>query len=101
LFAIFSSLSKEENTIEKVEIYTSEYGKKMLSNDTLYGPQGVWKATEPQPEKSSGDEGKETKERLVQRNEFSNKEFDPVALRKYELQKLRYFYGVVNCRKNI
>ena len=174
LMALFASLCKEGNKIEKVEIYPSEYGKEQMKNDSLYGPQGIWanskvkpaifdqkkekteeakkdaknpeSSTKPEPSKDSelskdlepskeepaaaaaehdseeeehseedeeSDDGNDdpTKPQKAAvapqqppisapRQSFSKKgkkDFEPIALRKYELQKLRYFFAVVYC----
>jgi len=157
LFAIFTSLCKEGQKIEKVEIYPSEFGKEQMKKDTLYGPTGIWKSRNSEQQQKSDttnqqkipenseDESSENddplkKEEKVEKSEnveekdknsekdaenseedsenddplkekaepiekpltkreirIKEKGFDPLALRKYELQKLRYFYAVIYC----
>eukprot|EP00826_Nyctotherus_ovalis_P026156 TRINITY_DN2041_c0_g2_i2.p1 TRINITY_DN2041_c0_g2~~TRINITY_DN2041_c0_g2_i2.p1 ORF type:complete len:507 (+),score=169.77 TRINITY_DN2041_c0_g2_i2:102-1622(+) len=122
LMTIFSSLSKAKNGVEKVEIYISNYGKEQIKKDSLYGPQEIWKdsssADVNKKEDDSEKEGKEVKEQLesddgnddptkevtskpisktTKKNEDTNEDFNQLALRKYELQKLRYYFAVVYC----
>eukprot|EP00831_Metopus_contortus_P025141 TRINITY_DN21756_c0_g1_i2.p1 TRINITY_DN21756_c0_g1~~TRINITY_DN21756_c0_g1_i2.p1 ORF type:complete len:207 (+),score=79.93 TRINITY_DN21756_c0_g1_i2:40-660(+) len=85
LYAIFASFCKEQDSLQKIEVYLSQYGKEKIKNDSLYGPTDIWKKEETPEEKNQ--------EQL--REKKKNKHgFDPVALRKYELQKLKYYFAV-------
>ena len=130
LMTVFSSFCKEKNCIKKVEIYPSSFGKEKMKNDSLYGPQGIWKNSLNEQrendklsdkeeendndeglneeEKSESDDGNDdptkpaksikpiTKPNALKRENKHN-DFDPIALRKYELQKLRYFFAIIYC----
>jgi len=114
LMTIFSSLSKRKCGIKKVEIYISNYGKEQIQKDSLYGPQGIWKDTtdkeinkkeseEEQSEEEQSDDGNDDPTKKVTSKAPSkvrknqNEEFDQNALRKYELQKLKYYFAIVHC----
>jgi hypothetical protein len=64
-------------TIEKVSIYPSEFGKERMQKEAIEGPAFE---SEKSTENSNG-----------------NGEIDTASLRKYQLERLRYYYAVIEC----
>ena len=90
ILALFTSLCKGDMIIEKVEIYPSLFGLEQMKKDTLYGPPKELFLTE---------EAKKLKKK--RRTEAEEAEADEAynqsKLRKYEIQKMKYFYAVIYC----
>lgn len=89
LMATFSSFVPANKRIVSVRIYPSEYGKqKMLSEETNGPAQELFsKITEERPVKN--------KNPNVQYDD--DLDYSSSRLRKYQLQRLQYYYAVVEC----
>lgn len=105
LFFLFTSFCKGESIVQKVEIYPSEYGKEMMEKDSLYGPpkeifdNGLHqkKAKNKMKKKQKKLEKKVVSNLAQAFEEEDNYEFNEMALRKYEIQKMKYYYAVIYC----
>ena len=89
LLAIFSSLCKGEQFVHKVEILPSLYGLEQMKKDTLYGPPKELFDAEPKKIKKKSKKG----DNLSDEGEV----FDQEELRRYEINKMKYFYAVIYC----
>ena len=106
LLSLFRSLciSKGSMSIEKVEIYQSKFGKEAMERDILYGPpKDMFKKKEGK--KLSRKENKrESRKEYRSDDEFALDENDDgenmAQLRKYEVQKMDYFYAIVHCNSS-
>lgn len=105
LFSLFTSFCKGESIVQKVEIYPSEYGKQMIERDSLYGPpKEIFMKDAPAAKIKNKIKKKEKKmekriipnkaQALEQEDEY---EFNEMELRKYEAQKMKYYFAVVYC----
>jgi hypothetical protein len=109
LFSLFSSFVTEGGNINHIAIYPSEFGKQRMQREELEGPpKEIFKKTaKPDGESDDPKEGSEVEEEeddeddenikndLLQ--EGNDQDFDSGALRSYQLDRLRYYYGVINC----
>ncbi|KAI1319332.1 hypothetical protein F5Y16DRAFT_391027 [Xylariaceae sp. FL0255] len=108
LMALFSSFAPQGGRVEKVSIYPSDFGKERMKREELEGPpMEIFKKSaknddESEPdseddseEKSDEDEDENIKKALFK--EEDDQDFDSDALRSYQLDRLRYYYGVVIC----
>ncbi len=97
ILAIFSSLCKGDMLVKKVEIYPSLYGLEQMKNDTLYGPpKDVFVDDETAAKKKK-------KKRMLNADPLEIEEeqlFDQDKLRKYEIQKMKYYYAVIHCNSH-
>ncbi|KAG0228918.1 pre-rRNA-processing protein esf1 [Actinomortierella wolfii] len=95
LFKVFSGFKPERGAIRSVKIYPSEFGKERIEREEREGPPPeIFK----KPTKDDSDDDEEvTKEKLIQEQTDEGKEeFDADALRKYQLERLKYYYAVVD-----
>ncbi|KAJ2642099.1 pre-rRNA-processing protein esf1, partial [Coemansia sp. RSA 1694] len=103
LLTVFSAFKPDGSSIVAVRIYPSEFGKERISKEAAEGPpRDIFAKPNKQPSDSdSEDEDDDDKEvvadDLVKEQLDDNEEFDQVALRKYEMEKMRYYFGVVEC----
>jgi len=105
LFFLFSSFCKGESIVYKVDILPSQYGKERMEHDSLFGPpKGIFdKETDNKKQKLKIKKKQKQKTRMILDNkvkaleEEENFEFNEMELRKYEAQKMKYFYAVVTC----
>ncbi|KAG0690538.1 pre-rRNA-processing protein esf1 [Pichia californica] len=108
LFATFSSFLPKDGYIKSVSIYKSEYGKERISDEEQNGPpREIFKKIEknesdPSEEEEDDDDEEEddldiekASKKLVQENNGEEEGFDSSELRKYQLQRLRYYYAVI------
>jgi hypothetical protein len=111
LMALFVSfLPSGSGRIERVSIYPSEFGKERMQREELEGPpreifnKKTRDDVQDEPEDSEDDEDSEegdsdsdedAKKDLIQ--EGDDEDFDNDALRSYQLDRLRYYYGVLVC----
>ncbi|KAK2012817.1 hypothetical protein LZ32DRAFT_605139 [Colletotrichum eremochloae] len=97
LFALFTSfLPPTGGRIEKVSVYPSEFGKERMQREELEGPpKEIFKKSDDSDEESedSDEEEEAIKKELLA--EGDAEDFDHDALRKYQLDRLRYFYAVM------
>lgn len=105
LFFLFSSFCKGESMVHKVEVIPSQYGHEQMQKDSLYGPpKAIFEKNEPK-EKTKNKVKKKQKrmEKKILDNkakaleEEDNYEFNEMELRKYEAQKMKYYFAVVTC----
>jgi hypothetical protein len=95
ILAMFSSLCKGDMLVTKVEIYPSLFGLEQMKNDTLYGPpKEVFVDDEEVAKKQKKKKKKATEDPLEIEEE---QVFDQDQLRKYEIQKMKYYYAVIHC----
>jgi hypothetical protein len=67
-----------DEVVRKVTIYPSEFGKERLQKEAIQGP-ALFEREEDGP--SSKEDG----------------EIDPTVLRRYQLERLRYYYAIIEC----
>ncbi|KAM3081160.1 pre-rRNA-processing protein esf1 [Clarireedia jacksonii] len=104
LMAVFQSFVKPGGKIHKVSIYKSEFGKERMEREELEGPpkEIFAKKTEDSESDSEDDDDEELEEKIKKDllKGDDGEEFNSAALRQYQLERLRYFYAVVECSDN-
>ncbi|KAF5497840.1 Pre-rRNA-processing protein esf1 [Colletotrichum siamense] len=96
LFALFTSfLPSTGGRIEKVAIYPSEFGKERMQREELEGPPKEIFKSDSDEESEEEEEDEAIKKELLE--EGDAEDFDSDALRKYQLDRLRYYYAVMTC----
>ncbi|KAL8898281.1 MAG: hypothetical protein Q9207_006783, partial [Kuettlingeria erythrocarpa] len=108
--AVFSSFAQGAGQIKKISIYPSNFGRDRMEREEMEGPpkeifaKGNRRPTttetdfdsEGQDEGSSGPEDDEQiKHSLLQ--EGNDQDFNSAKLRRYQLERLRYYYAVIIC----
>lgn len=101
LFVLLQSFAPASGIVENVTIYPSDYGLKKMAEEEEFGPQELWKGEEEEKptteEEEEDDEEEDDEDPLGTKATSTEESFDPEKLRKYELQKLKYYYAVVTC----
>jgi hypothetical protein len=90
LFKVVESFTPPGGSIVSVKIYPSEFGKERMAKEAIEGP----------PKEIFNDKEDEDIDEAVRKELFSNQdesEFNPEKLREYQLERLRYYYAVVDC----
>ncbi|KAL8657948.1 MAG: hypothetical protein Q9226_001414 [Calogaya cf. arnoldii] len=107
LMAVFSSFVSVAGAIQKISIYPSEFGKERIQREEMEGPpKEIFSHSKPEESESEfedhDDDGSSLKEddeqikkSLVQ--EDTSQDFNSAKLRRYQLERLRYYYAVLNC----
>ncbi|RKP23604.1 hypothetical protein SYNPS1DRAFT_11208, partial [Syncephalis pseudoplumigaleata] len=98
LFTIFNGFKPNGSVVHSVKIYTSEFGKQRLEQASA--------AREGPPKeifsRNDGSDSEESDEEVTEASLFKSddgEEFNKEALRKYQLERLRYYFAVVECDK--
>ncbi|PGH02953.1 hypothetical protein AJ79_07490 [Helicocarpus griseus UAMH5409] len=103
LMAVFSSFLPPGGSIKKVSVYPSEFGRERMEREEMEGPPKeifARKKGEESDEGGSSEEDEEEEEEKIKQSiikEDQGDEFDSAHLRKYQLERLRYFYAVLTC----
>ncbi|KAI8609642.1 hypothetical protein BC830DRAFT_1149538, partial [Chytriomyces sp. MP71] len=87
LFKIFDAFRPKSGALVSVSIYKSEFGKERMEKEAREGP--------PKEIFGSRKSGKEEQQPLF--GEEEGKDFDDEKLRQYQLDRLRYYYAVIEC----
>ena len=89
LFKVFDGFTPVTGKIKSVKIYPSEFGKERMQHEALHGPpKAIFKEL--------SEEKKRPKAKSLV-NPDEGKDFHGSQLRKYQLDRLRYYYAVVEC----
>lgn len=104
LMKAFSSFAPSGGKVLRVTIYPSEFGRERMERENVEGPPSDIFKPRDQPAIDSDidsdididdDDAEITAKDLIK--EDSGQEFDSGRLRNYQLERLRYFYAVVEC----
>ncbi|KAM3513346.1 hypothetical protein MY11210_003030 [Beauveria gryllotalpidicola] len=101
LFALFTSfIGETSGRVVKVSVYPSEFGKERMQREEIEGPpKELFKEnkddSDSDEEEDSDEEDERIKKKLMQ--EGDDQDFDSDALRKYQLDRLRYYYAIMEC----
>ncbi|KPI34544.1 Pre-rRNA-processing protein esf1 [Cyphellophora attinorum] len=98
LMAVFSSFVQSEGKLLKVAVYPSEFGKERMGREEMEGPPKEIFASannaDSDHESSEDDDDEAIKQSLIKPDDGTT-DFDSQALRRYQLDRLRYFYAVL------
>ncbi|KAI7904638.1 uncharacterized protein BX663DRAFT_550295 [Cokeromyces recurvatus] len=102
IFKVLSTFKPDTGIIKKVTIYPSEFGKERLALEETQGPpKEIFKKKNESSSDSDDDDDEEeiTEETIIknQLEEGDGQDFDQEALRKYQLERLKYYYAVIEC----
>ncbi|KAJ2489559.1 pre-rRNA-processing protein esf1 [Coemansia sp. RSA 2050] len=99
LLTVLSAFKPDGGSVVAVNIYPSKFGKERISKEAIEGPprEIFAKATKQGDSDDESDEEGDEGEDLVKEQLDDNEEFDQVALRKYEMEKMRYYFAVIEC----
>lgn len=111
IMAVASSFLPASGKVESVIVYPSEFGKERLEREQLEGPPREIFASskrkveekeedeeeDVEEEDSESEDDEKVKERLLKQQASEGEEFDTAKLRQYQLERLRYYYAVIEC----
>jgi len=115
LHSLLQSFLSGVGTVRRVTIYPSDFGLKMMKQDEQFGPQGIYADDSINSITDSGngnddddDDGDNNNDEDATTHEDDTHEahndestgtgtIDDEKLRQYEMQKLRYYFGVIEC----
>lgn len=103
LMKAFSSFAPSGGKVLRVTIYPSEFGRERMERENVEGPPSDIFKSRDQPvidsdiddDDDDDDDAEITAKDLIK--EDKGQEFDSGRLRNYQLERLRYFYAVVEC----
>ncbi|KAJ3183606.1 pre-rRNA-processing protein esf1 [Gaertneriomyces sp. JEL0708] len=87
LYKVFDAFKPADSAVKCVKIYPSEFGKERLEREAREGPPAELFETS---------EEEDAAKPLV-REDDGTEDYDNIKLRKYQLERLRYYYAVVEC----
>lgn len=102
LMAVFSSFVPTGGRVLKVAVYPSEFGKERMEKEETEGPpreifassrKGQDEFDDEDEEVDSDEEEEKIKQSMLKNDE--GEEFNSTELRKYQLDRLRYFYAIL------
>lgn len=106
LMATFISFVPKGGLIKSITIYPSEFGKEQMQKEETEGPsRDLFKKKSKKVESDDEDEDFDTTnaadleraaKKLYEEGD-GEEDYDSKALRRYQLQRLRYYYAVVKC----
>ncbi|KAI8367397.1 pre-rRNA processing protein Esf1 [Choanephora cucurbitarum] len=103
ILKVLNGFKPDTGVIHRVVIYPSEFGKERLKQEETQGPPSeIFKTSKSQENDSESDDDEEeeiTAETMIknQLEEGDGQDFDQDALRKYQLDRLKYYYAVIEC----
>ncbi|CDO95054.1 unnamed protein product [Kluyveromyces dobzhanskii CBS 2104] len=95
LFVTFKSFVPPGGEIERVCVYPSEFGKERMQREDIEGPPKELFQTK-KSKKTDGDDNNLDIKSIYEEGD-ADKDYDSRSLRRYQLERLRYFYAVVYC----
>ena len=110
LMAVFSSFVPSSGRIHKISIYPSEFGKERMEREEMEGPpkeifgqnngigpseQDILESGEEDDGEDDADEDEQIKKSILK--DDAGQEFNSAKLRRYQLERLRYYYAVLEC----
>lgn len=100
LMAVFSSFAPTGGRVLKVSVYPSEFGKERMEKEETEGPpreifasSGKGKDEGDDEEVDPDEEEEKIKQSMLKNDE--GEEFNSTELRRYQLERLRYFYAIL------
>ncbi|KAI5845128.1 hypothetical protein DFP73DRAFT_512748 [Morchella snyderi] len=105
LMAAFSSFAPSGGRVLRVTVYPSEFGRERMERENMEGPPSEIfrpKGEKEEEEEEEEEEGIDPDEEVTVKTlvkEDKGQEFDSAKLRNYQLERLRYYYAVVECDK--
>ncbi|KAI8377558.1 uncharacterized protein BYT42DRAFT_570712 [Radiomyces spectabilis] len=97
ILKVLNGFKPSNSVIHSVTIYPSEFGKERLKQEDLEGPpKDIFKDNK----NADDSDDEEVTEKSIIKNqveEGDNSEFDQEALRKYQIERLKYYYAVIDC----
>ncbi|RKP07259.1 hypothetical protein THASP1DRAFT_17326 [Thamnocephalis sphaerospora] len=97
IFTVLSGFKPDGSTIRSVKIYPSEFGKERLEQEARDGPpRDIFKKSTRDSDASESESEEDVTEDNFLKGD-DGEEFDQEALRKYQLDRLRYYFAVVEC----
>lgn len=97
LLITFTSFLPAGGKIEKVCIYPSEFGKERMQREEVEGPPKELFRSKKKSGKEAGDSDSDMDVHDLYEEGDADKEVDSRALRRYQLERLRYYYAIVYC----
>ncbi|KIW38803.1 uncharacterized protein PV06_08642 [Exophiala oligosperma] len=99
LMAVFTSFLPSTGSLSKVSIYPSEFGKERLEREEMEGPpKDIFVADAHSEASASEDDEDEADDEAIKKSILQaddGADFDSAALRKYQLERLRYYYCIL------
>ena len=100
LMAVAQSFVPSDGTIEQVSVYPSEFGKERMEKEELEGPpKEIFAKSNKDVDEDEEEDSEEEEERIRKelQKDDTGEEFDSAKLRRYQLDRLKYFYAVITC----
>ncbi|RUS82405.1 hypothetical protein EGW08_009857 [Elysia chlorotica] len=104
LFVLFKSFVPDGGAVKSVSIYPSEFGKERMAEEALLGPKEMRKQHNGDVGDNTQDDRKGKKQKnaggdqqKAKRLEKHKENAQTEKLREYQLNRLRYYYAVVEC----
>ncbi|XP_017054797.1 pre-rRNA-processing protein esf1 [Drosophila ficusphila] len=92
LMVMLSSFLPPGGSILSVKIYPSEFGKARMAEEEVHGPKELVERKEP-----TEDDSEEELVRQEDSDAEEGEDYHMEKLRQYQLNRLRYYYAVVEC----
>lgn len=98
IMLFLSSMAPRNGFIRSVTVYPSEFGIERMEQEEKLGPQGIWRDNKAGAEVDEKDNELELDADApwVFRDNAEG-DIDPVKLRKYERERLRYYFAIIEC----
>ncbi|KAI9488206.1 hypothetical protein BDB00DRAFT_884930 [Zychaea mexicana] len=89
ILKVLNAFKPTTSVIKQVAIYPSEFGKERMAREEMEGPPKELFEKETDSSKKDPKKNEEDEEH--------DEDFDQDALRKYQLDRLKYYYAVIEC----
>jgi len=100
ILKVLSGFKPDTGIIKSVTIYPSEFGKERIALEDAQGPPPEIFKKKNNDSDDEDDSDEEITEETVIKNQLEEgdgQDFDQEALRKYQLDRLKYYYAVIEC----